>query len=321
MPADIEHQAQVPDDCARLRLDHVAASLFPQYSRSRLQAWIKSGGLTVDGKTLRMGQKLMGGEQLCIRVATVEVADQAEAMALDIVHEDAALLVINKPRGLVVHPGAGNPDGTLLNALLHHCPALDGVPRAGIVHRLDKDTTGLMVVAKTLESQHQLVMQLQARTVSRIYEALVYGVFEGPGKVEAAIGRHPTQRVKMAVRRDGKDAVTRYRVLEQYSEHTRLELALETGRTHQIRVHMQHIHHSLIGDPTYGGGYKEPKSRRPQLRDALQNFPRPALHARELKLVHPESAQQCHWQVPVPQDIERLAAILAGAFEAPEDNV
>ena len=313
MPVEITHQAKVPDNMARQRLDHVVSHLFPQYSRSRLQSWIKSGGVTVDGEVMRTGQRLYGGEDIAIAVVAVEVESLPQEMALDVVFEDEALLVINKPMGLVVHPGAGNMDGTLLNALLYHYPDLDGVPRAGIVHRLDKDTTGLLVVAKTLESQNQLVQQLQARTVKRLYEAVVYGVFEGPGKVNAAIGRHTSQRTKMAVRRDGKEAISRYRVLQQFGEHTRLEVSLETGRTHQIRVHMQHIRHSLIGDNTYGGGYKIPRNRQPILLDALQSFPRPALHARELSLQHPTTGKNCRWTVVLPEDMEVLLAALAAA--------
>ena len=313
MPVEITHQAIVPDNMARQRLDHVVSHLFPQYSRSRLQSWIKSGGVTVDGEVMRTGQRLYGGEDIAIAVVAVEVESLPQEMALDVVFEDEALLVINKPMGRVVHPGAGNMDGTLLNALLYHYPDLDGVPRAGIVHRLDKDTTGLLVVAKTLESQNQLVQQLQARTVKRLYEAVVYGVFEGPGKVNAAIGRHTSQRTKMAVRRDGKEAISRYRVLQQFGEHTRLEVSLETGRTHQIRVHMQHIRHSLIGDNTYCGGYKIPRNRQPILLDALQSFPRPALHARELSLQHPTTGKNCRWTVALPEDMEVLLAALAAA--------
>ena len=313
MPVEITHQAKVPDNMARQRLDHVVSHLFPQYSRSRLQSWIKSGGVTVDGQLKRTGQKLYGGENIAIAVVTVEVESVPQEMALDVVFEDEALLVVNKPMGLVVHPGAGNMDGTLLNALLYHYPDLDGVPRAGIVHRLDKDTTGLLVVAKTLESQNQLVQQLQARTVKRLYEAVVYGVFEGPGKVDAAIGRHVSQRTKMAVRRDGKEAISRYRVLQQFGEHTRLEVSLETGRTHQIRVHMQHIRHSLIGDNTYGGGYKIPRNRQPILLEALQSFARPALHARELSLQHPTTGVNCRWTVALPEDMEVLLAALSAA--------
>ena len=313
MPVEITHQAKVPDNMARQRLDHVVAHLFPQYLRSRLQSWIKAGGLTIDGQVLRAGHKLYGGEDIVIAVATVEVESTPQEMDLDIVFEDEDLLVVNKPMGLVVHPGAGNMDGTLLNALLYHYPDLDGIPRAGIVHRLDKDTTGLLVVAKTLESQNQLVQQLQARTVKRLYEAVVYGVFEGPGKVNAAIGRHPTQRTKMAIRRDGKEAISRYRVLQQFGEHARLEVSLETGRTHQIRVHMQYIRHSLIGDNTYGGGYKTPRNQQPILVDALQSFPRPALHARELRLQHPISGKDYRWTAELPQDMTALIAALAAA--------
>ena len=252
MPLNINHQEIVPEDLAFNRLDHVASALFPQYSRSRLQTWIKNGELVVDGQKRKSKDKVTGGELVAIQSSAIETTYEAQAIPLNVVYEDEHLLVVNKPSGLVVHPGAGNFDGTLLNGLLHHAEQLNGIPRAGIVHRLDKDTTGLLVVAKTLTAQHHLVQQLQARSVSRIYDAVVYGSLKRSGKVDQPIGRHTTQRTKMAIRLGGKPAITHYKIVRNFSEHSHIELALETGRTHQIRVHMQSVSHPLIGDNTYG---------------------------------------------------------------------
>ena len=306
MPLNINHQEIVPEDLAFNRLDHVASALFPQYSRSRLQTWIKNGELVVDGQKRKSKDKVTGGELVAIQSSAIETTYEAQAIPLNVVYEDEHLLVVNKPSGLVVHPGAGNFDGTLLNGLLHHAEQLNGIPRAGIVHRLDKDTTGLLVVAKTLTTQHHLVQQLQARSVSRIYDAAVYGSLTRSGKVDQPIGRHSTQRTKMAVRPGGKPAITHYKVVRNFGEHSHIELALETGRTHQIRVHMQSISHPLIGDNTYGGGFKEPAHKDSGLLRVLREFKRPALHARELKLIHPATEQEMHWFAEIPVDMQTL---------------
>jgi 23S rRNA pseudouridine1911/1915/1917 synthase len=298
------------EDCGR-RLDQIAAELFADYSRSRLQQWIKSGELTVDGRQQTPKFKLLGGEQLTISAELKAEGDwHAEEIALNIVYEDSQLIVINKPANFVVHPAAGNRQGTLLNALLFHCPQLESVPRAGIVHRLDKDTTGLMVVAKTLAAHTDLVAQLQARSVSREYEAVVSGVMTGGGLVDQPIGRHPKQRKKMAVVRDGKEARTHYRVLERFAGHSYIRLKLETGRTHQIRVHMATIKYPIVGDDTYAGRFKVHKGISPDLREALQGFGRQALHARELGLVHPESGEFMSWSTELPDDMHNLLSAL-----------
>lgn len=298
------------EDCGR-RLDQIAAELFADYSRSRLQQWIKSGELTVDGRQQTPKFKLLGGEQLTISAELKAEGDwHAEEIALNIVYEDSQLIVINKPANFVVHPAAGNRQGTLLNAVLFHCPQLESVPRAGIVHRLDKDTTGLMVVAKTLAAHTDLVAQLQARSVSREYEAVVSGVMTGGGLVDQPIGRHPKQRKKMAVVRDGKEARTHYRVLERFAGHSYIRLKLETGRTHQIRVHMATIKYPIVGDDTYAGRFKVHKGISPGLREALQGFGRQALHARELGLVHPESGEFMSWSTELPDDMHNLLSAL-----------
>ncbi|XOV90340.1 MAG: 23S rRNA pseudouridine(1911/1915/1917) synthase RluD [Pseudomonadota bacterium] len=316
MTTRITAHATVPPELAFERLDRTAADLFPAYSRSRLQAWIKSGDLTVDGELRRPRDKVWGGEELEID-ATLEGGGVAgEDLALDVVHEDEAILVINKPAGLVVHPGAGNPTGTLMNALLYHDPTLAVVPRAGIVHRLDKETSGLLVVAKSLASQNSLVQQLQAREVSRIYEAVVYGVVPANGRIDAPIARNPANRIKMAVQPSGKEATTHYRVCRAFAEHTHLELKLETGRTHQIRVHMQHLGHPLVGDPTYGGSYKEPRNKRKRLEQALKHMGRQALHARKLSFVHPLAGTTVSFESALPSDIVDLLAALAEESDA-----
>jgi 23S rRNA pseudouridine1911/1915/1917 synthase len=295
------------------RFDQVAALLFDEFSRSRLKTWILSGELLVNGERRQPRDKLLLGDQLLL-AATLEAEQdwQPEAIDLAIEYEDESLLVLNKPAGLVVHPGAGNRDGTLLNALLHHCPALAELPRAGIVHRLDKDTSGLMVVAKQLSSHTSLVAQLQARTVKRQYQAVVTGAPISGGTVNAPMGRHPTQRVKMAVLTTGKgkEAITHYRILERFPAHTLVRLQLETGRTHQIRVHMAWLGYPLVGDPVYGGRFKLPKGASPELQQGLRDFGRQALHAAELGLVHPLSGDTMQWQVAIPDDMTTLLDLL-----------
>lgn len=303
--------ALVAPESGGQRLDQVAAQLFPDFSRSRLQGWIKDGCLTVDGRTVRPRDTVYGGEKLVLDAEREVQGDwQPEAIALEVIYEDQSLIVINKPAGLVVHPAAGHQDGTLLNALLHHSPELAKVPRAGIVHRLDKDTTGLMVVAKTLEAQTDLVAQLQARSVTREYEAVVVGVMTAGGKVDQPIARHGTNRQKMAVMAGGKQAVSHYRVISRFRAHTHVRVKLETGRTHQIRVHMSYIHFPLIGDQTYGGRLRIPAGATPELIETLRGFPRQALHARRLELQHPDDGRTMSWEVPLPEDMRHLLALL-----------
>jgi 23S rRNA pseudouridine1911/1915/1917 synthase len=297
----------IPSSCAGLRLDQALARLFPQYSRSRLQAWLREGHIRVDGRVSDdVRRKVHGGERLEMDIApsmpdALESA-VAEDIALSIVFEDETLLVLDKPAGLVVHPGNGNRSGTLMNALLHHVPELAFVPRAGIVHRLDKDTSGLLVVAKTLTAQTSLVRQLQARTVGRRYLALVHGAILRGGEVDAPIGRHPVQRTKMTVLGGGRTALTRYRVLERLNAVTLAECRLETGRTHQIRVHMAHLGHPLVGDPVYG-----PRRVADPL---LADFGRQALHAFRLELIHPASSETMRWSSPLPEDFSSLLRAL-----------
>jgi len=303
----IELNAEVPSDMGGQRLDQVAAQLFAEHSRSRLSAWIKEGLLTVDGAVLRPRDIVHGGAVLALNAEQEAQGEWiAQDIELDIVYEDEHLLVINKPAGLVVHPAAGHADGTLLNALLHHVPDIINVPRAGIVHRLDKDTTGLMVVAKTIEAQTRLVDQLQKRTVSRIYECIVIGV----------IGRSSSQRQRMAVSDGGKPAVSHYRVLERFRSHTYTRVKLETGRTHQIRVHMSHIGYPLVGDPVYGGRFRIPPAANQTMVQSLKEFPRQALHARFLELDHPMTGQRMKWQSPLPDDLVWLLTLLRQDREA-----
>lgn len=305
MTEKIQQSELVLESMSNQRFDQVANELFPDYSRSRLQAWIKAGALTIDGRQGKSKEKLFGGETLTLTVELEAEGDWvAEDIPLDIVFEDDTVMVVNKPVGLVVHPAAGNRTGTLLNGLLHHNPDLINVPRAGIVHRLDKDTSGLMVVAKTLAAHTDLVAQLQARTVSREYEAVAIGVMTGGGRVEADIGRHPRQRTKMAVLDfGGKEAITHYRVLERFEYHTHIRLKLETGRTHQIRVHMAHIGYPLVGDSTYAGRFRVPKGASAELIEVLRGFSRQALHAAQLGLNHPATGEYMEWSVPLPADM------------------
>ncbi len=308
----IQHKDVVPDSCLGKRFDQSIAEMFPDYSRSRLKEWILAGKVTVNGQVLtKAREKMYGGESVEINAQVEsEIRFVAQDIPLNIVYEDDDILVINKPAGLVVHPGAGNPDGTVLNALLHHCPQLDVVPRAGIVHRLDKDTTGLMVVAKTIAAQTNLVESLQAREITREYEAIANGLMTAGGIVDEPIGRHSTKRTHMAVTISGRPSVTHYRVLEKYRLHTRLRLRLETGRTHQIRVHMAHITHPLVGDPVYGGRPRPPKNATPELRDILRQFKRQALHAAMLSLYHPITGELMTWRAEIPEDFDELGKIL-----------
>ncbi|MEK6790058.1 MAG: 23S rRNA pseudouridine(1911/1915/1917) synthase RluD [Pseudomonadota bacterium] len=317
MSEAISLQATVTPELAGSRLDQAAAQLFPAYSRERLKQWIQEGTLTLDGEQAKPKEKVMGGESLVVAVIIEdETVALAEDIPLDIVHEDDQLLVLNKPAGLVVHPGAGNSQGTLMNALLHHEPSLSQLPRAGIVHRLDRDTTGLMVVAKTLTAHTSLVAQLSDKRVYREYEAVSYGNMTAGGTVEAPIDRHPHDRVKMAVVAGGRPAVTHYRILQRFPNHTHVRVQLETGRTHQIRVHLAHIGFPLVGDPVYAR-LRFPKGASFELNEKLKTFTRQALHARRLGLVHPGTGESCLWECELPADfVSLLDAIKADAQPA-----
>lgn len=297
------------------RLDQVLPLLFPDFSRSRLQQWIKQGLVTLDGKACRPRDKVSGGEKVDLEAL---LEDQVECrpqnIPLDLVYEDDQIIVVNKPVGLVVHPAPGNPDGTMQNALLYHDPELIQLPRAGIVHRLDKETSGLLVVARTVGAHRFLVEKLQAREFEREYHAIVTGVMTAGGTVDEPIGRHPIHRTRMAVVFNGKPAVTHYRVLERFRAHTYVKVKLETGRTHQIRVHLAHMRYPLVGDPVYSGRLRLPAGASEQLKDELRNFKRQALHARRLGLVHPGTGEYMEWEAPVPDDMESLLLVLRQAM-------
>lgn len=297
----------VPAELAGARLDQALARMFPRYSRNRIQRWIRSGRALVDGRVRRPRDAVDGGERVVIEAeAEPDERWTAEAIDICIVHEDEDLIVLDKPAGLVVHPGAGNPESTLVNALLHHAPALAGVPRAGVVHRLDKDTSGLMVVAKTLASHKHLVDQLAAREVQREYETVVLGRLISGGRLDQPIGRHPTKRTRMAVTGRGRDAVTHVRVIERWAALSYLRVSLETGRTHQIRVHLAHSGHPIVGDRTYGGHGKRVAGEDPALADRVARFPRQALHAARLSLRHPKSGADVSWVSALPEDMLAL---------------
>lgn len=301
----------LPADAAGLRFDQALARLLPQHSRASLQLWIRAERVQVEGRFPRPSEKVRGGERVQILIPQAPAGDWvAEAIPLDVVYEDENLLVINKPAGLVVHPGAGNPEGTMLNALLHHAPALNKLARAGIVHRLDKETSGLLVVAKTELTRLDLIEQLKTRTLKREYLALVQGLLVAGGTVDAPIGRHNQVRTRMAVNEKGRPAVSHYRIEKKFCAHTLLRVRLESGRTHQIRVHMAHLKHSLVGDPVYGGRLHLPKGASPALIKALQDFKRQALHAVRLGLVHPVTGQSVEWETPMPEDMRALLKVL-----------
>lgn len=315
-------EGTVPEEWAGERVDLALAKLFPDYSRSRLKIWLKDGQILVDGEIKRPKDKILGGEQVELKVVlTSENVWEAENIPLDIVYEDEHLLVINKPANMVVHPAAGNFNGTMLNALLHHAPELEAIPRAGIVHRLDKETSGLLVVARTLTSQKLLVEQLQARTFLREYDAIIRGSVTAGSTINQPIGRHPINRKRMAVNDKGKPAITHYRVNERYRLHTKLTVKLETGRTHQIRVHMAYINHPLLGDPVYGGRFKIPAASDDYFIEVLKSFRRQALHARHLGLIHPASNEFIEWEVEVPQDMMDLQNVLRLDFEKHKNDI
>lgn len=312
MSTKISLQAIVPETLSGKRLDQAAALLFPDYSRGRIQSWIKEGTLLVNNAVLRSKDKTYEGDVLSLDTELVEEeAWGAEPKELDIVYEDDDVIVLNKAIDTVVHPAAGNRSGTLLNGLLHYCPSLKEIPRAGIVHRLDKDTSGLMVVAKTLQAHRVLVKQLQKREVNREYEAVVVGVMTGGGTVDLPLGRHPINRQKRAVLANGKDSVTHYRVLNRYRAHTHILVKLETGRTHQIRVHMSHMRYPLVGDQLYGGRLQIPKACSGALAKELKLYKQQALHARRLGFLHPRTGEECQWECELPPQMQSLLSVLA----------
>ena len=307
MSEHIHLTGQIPQSSAGRRLDQVLAELFPGYSRSRLQQWIKAGQVLLNQRPVLARYRVVGGEQVEVRAQLqLETEVRPEDIPLDIRFQDQHLLVLNKPAGLVVHPAAGNPNGTLQNALLYYDPELAALPRAGIVHRLDKDTSGLMVVARSLSAHKSLVEQLQARSVHREYLALVQSVLAAGGTVDAPIGRHHRDRLRMAVVESGKPAISHYRVLERFAAHTLVQVRLESGRTHQIRVHMAHIHCPLLGDPLYGGRLRLPRGASAALREAISAFRRQALHAARLQLIHPLTREVVGWEAEIPADFNQL---------------
>ena len=300
------------EEAAGKRLDVVLAELFPEYSRSRLKLWIEQGQVLVDSETARPKDKLIGDETLQLTVQSIESEQRCEAedIPLNIVYQDEDIILINKSADLVVHPAAGHYSGTVQNALLHLDASLAEVPRAGIVHRLDKDTTGLMVVARNLTAHKYLVEQIQQHDVVRQYQALVYGVMTGGGVVDQPIGRHPRDRIKMAVRENGREAVTHYRLLQRFREHSHITVQLETGRTHQIRVHMSYLRHPIVGDQVYAGRHRNPAGASAQRLAFLQKFKRQALHAWKLSFAHPRTGEDVSFEAPLPEDMQQLIALL-----------
>lgn len=316
-------EAEIQLEQSGQRLDQALADLFPEYSRSRLKTWIETDLVTLNGQITTIPRtKVFGGEKIVI---SADIEDEThfepENLPLNIVYEDEHILIINKQKDFVVHPGAGNKSGTVLNALLYHYPSVAEVPRAGIVHRLDKDTTGLMVVAKTIPAQTKLVRALQKRQITREYEAIACGIMTKGGSVDEPIARHPTKRTHMAVHPLGKPAVTHYRIMENFRNYTRLRLRLETGRTHQIRVHMAHIAHPLLGDQTYGGRPRPPKNADERLNQVLREFKRQALHAIMLRLEHPVSGELMEWYAPLPDDFVQLVNALKADYLEHRDEL
>ena len=305
-------EARIPEAARGQRLDQALAALFPDFSRTRLKAWIEAGRVQLDGRAPRPRDVVVGGEVVQLSpLAEPQVAAAPEAIALDVVFADADVLVLNKPAGLVVHPGAGNPRATLQNALLHLDPRLVELPRAGIVHRLDKDTSGLMVVARSARAHTTLTRALEVHAVEREYQAVCSGVMTAGGTVDAPIDRHPVDRLRMAVRSSGREAVTHYRVITRYRAHSHVRVVLETGRTHQIRVHLAHAGYPLVGDATYGRRIVLPRAATPRLAATLQAFRRQALHAARLAFVHPASGERVEFTAPLPPDFAALIAALA----------
>jgi 23S rRNA pseudouridine1911/1915/1917 synthase len=307
----VEHETRIPDDLAGRRLDQALAALFPDYSRSRLKDWILAGRVQLDGACVAPRTPVLAGQRVTLRpAAETRAGDDPQAIALDVVYVDDDLVVINKPAGLVVHPGAGQPDGTLLNGLLHRWPELTALPRGGLIHRLDKDTSGLLLVARSVAAHTRLVRALELRAISREYRAVCVGRLTAGGSVDAAVGRHPVQRTRMAVTDRGRPAITHYRVLARFPAHSFLALRLETGRTHQIRVHMAHVGHPLVGDPLYAGRSRYPAGASPACRAVLDAFRRQALHASDLRLAHPVTGAGLAFHAPLPADLLGLLAAL-----------
>lgn len=314
---EIQTTISIPEEMSGQRLDVVLAELMPDYSRSRLKQWLLDGQILLDGQQVKPKTKVHSEQQLELNVHVADIGDEclAEDIPLNIVYQDESLIVVNKPAGLVVHPAAGNRQGTLQNALLFFDKTLADVPRAGIVHRLDKDTSGLMVVARTLVSHKYLVEQIQQRDVHREYQTLVHGVMTGGGTVDQPIGRHAHDRIRMTVREDGRPSVTHYRVLDRFRLYTHLHVELETGRTHQIRVHMQHLRHSMVGDPVYSSRSRLPAGASEDFLNILNNFKRQALHAWRLSLIHPETGELIQWEAPLPEDMVKLIAAMKQDME------
>lgn len=303
---------EVPHEMAGMRLDAALAELFSEYSRSKLQTWVKAGRVKVNGAELKPRDKVEGGELIELDAEPeVIITYEPENIPLDILFEDDEILILNKPAGLVVHPAIGNWSGTLLNALLYHAPQLETLPRAGIVHRIDKDTSGLLMVAKTLQAHNSLTEQLQERSIHREYQAITHNRMIAGSTIDEPIGRHPTDRLRYAVNRDGKEAVTHYRVISRFKRHTHIQVKLETGRTHQIRVHMAHVNFPLLGDQLYSGRFKMPAKCGEELEAVLRGFKRQALHAAKLGLVHPKTGEYMEWEQPLPEDMVLLLAALA----------
>ncbi|MGQ0801576.1 MAG: 23S rRNA pseudouridine(1911/1915/1917) synthase RluD [Pseudomarimonas sp.] len=310
----ISHRAMVGTELSGLRADQAVAKLFPDYSRARLSEWIKTGELRVDGRQVRPKDHLRGGECIELEATITKVGDAlAEAISLDVLYEDADLLILNKPVGLVVHPGAGNPTGTLVNALLHLDPTLASLPRAGIVHRLDKDTSGCLLVARTVRAHTALVAMLSERLIHRQYEAVVQGEPVAGGRVDAPIGRHPVDRLRMAVTEEGRPAATQFRVRERFRGFTSLQVNLESGRTHQIRVHMAHLRLNLLGDQLYGASLRLPRGASADVIEKLRGFRRQALHAEKLQFTHPFSGDMVEANAPRPADLQDVLVALRAA--------
>lgn len=308
----IELSAQVTEQQIGLRLDQACAQLFPDYSRSQIQSWIKAGDVSIDQKVCKKPREKVQHEQT-IHIATTLVAQDnwaAQEIPLNIVHADDSLIIINKPIGLVVHPGAGNPDKTLVNALIHHYPELAELPRAGIIHRLDKNTSGLLVIARNLKAHHALTKELQAREVHREYLALVYGEMISGGTINEPIGRDANHRIKMSITHGGREAITHYRIEERFSRYTLLRVQLDTGRTHQIRVHLTHINYPIVGDKIYGKRQNISPKITPELQSALKKFHHQALHATKLGLTHPDTQEPMSWEVPPPNDMQELITLM-----------